>query len=343
MIFENIPKVPININGKVINYADYFRFVDVNELFLPSFNNYAVYQISDGERPDQVSQKLYDNDEYYWTFFIINDGLKNGMKEWPLSTSALDQHLLDAYGNYGVCEISSTILDFGTDLLSNGISIDLLLGDGEIDLMDPVLSKSGYINGLDLTYPYLRVYRVDSNQSNELAEIEKYDDSRWQLWVKNVGDKDFFDPSLPSMHIGFKLINPYTSGTADYDTVEAENLAWLKAMKISWYDYHFIGVDLTDGEIQAELESKMIFNISTFYTSAENAPDYYYNIVSGKRLSNLIAQKNNEISIPVTFRETEEAKNDAKREIKVLRPKTIYRFEDRYNEVLNATDRLEVG
>lgn len=59
-----------------------------------SITPYRFYEITD-ERPDQLSQKLYNSPDYHWTFFLINEHLKGGYKNWPMS----DNHLIDFVEN----------------------------------------------------------------------------------------------------------------------------------------------------------------------------------------------------------------------------------------------------
>jgi hypothetical protein len=46
------------------------------------FPNISAYMDIVGDRPDVLSQKLYDTPDYHWTFFFMNDGLRES--GWPL-------------------------------------------------------------------------------------------------------------------------------------------------------------------------------------------------------------------------------------------------------------------
>ena len=92
--FSQFPKVPYSfdqftpsINTQVI---DMYRYVDVNREITPDLSSYLTYSIKDGERPDQVSHKLYKSPDFHWTFFIINELLKDDIKNWPKSYIELD-------------------------------------------------------------------------------------------------------------------------------------------------------------------------------------------------------------------------------------------------------------
>ena len=41
--------------------------------FVDEISAYRYFEISNGERPDIVSQRLYNTPNYHWTFFILND------------------------------------------------------------------------------------------------------------------------------------------------------------------------------------------------------------------------------------------------------------------------------
>lgn len=106
--FSQFPKVPYSfdqftpsINTQVI---DIYRYVDVNRDITNDLAAYLTYSIKDGERPDQVSHKLYKSPDFHWTFFIINEGLKNGLEDWPKSYIELDEYIKTNYSKYSVLE-----------------------------------------------------------------------------------------------------------------------------------------------------------------------------------------------------------------------------------------------
>ena len=89
-------------NGVNRVITDIFRNVDVNESLMDSITLYRSYYINDGERPDIVSNKIYKNPDYYWTFFITNDFLKEGMLNWPISNLEFEKFIQDEYGKHSV-------------------------------------------------------------------------------------------------------------------------------------------------------------------------------------------------------------------------------------------------
>jgi len=93
--FKRFPKLVYDFNreGVVNSVVDIFRQVRPIQNYVDNFTAYKFYSIRDGERPDIVSQKLYGNTSYYWTFFIINDFLQNGIGSWPMGMQDLNQYI----------------------------------------------------------------------------------------------------------------------------------------------------------------------------------------------------------------------------------------------------------
>lgn len=70
---------------------DLTAYVDVIDQVKTNASFYIKYYIQEGERPDQLSQKLYGSSTYHWTFYLLNDNIrKNG---WPLSNYELEKRI----------------------------------------------------------------------------------------------------------------------------------------------------------------------------------------------------------------------------------------------------------
>ena len=52
------------------SYVDILDQLKVDQAF------YEDYTILSGDRPDIVSNKLYNSPDYYWTFYMLNDHLR---------------------------------------------------------------------------------------------------------------------------------------------------------------------------------------------------------------------------------------------------------------------------
>lgn len=321
--FKEFPKVDlkyINDNGTPItlSYTDIYRFIDVSSFLNTDNGNYEIIQIEDGERPDILSQRLYDTPDFYWTFFIINENMKNGMSQWPMSTQTLDRHIKNKYANYGVCTIIPIF-----------------------DQYDNTKVVSNYVNGLDLSYPYLRVKRVTSNYYTTKSEsIYTFDSHRSQLWLSNDNDPFFFsdinNDVIDSNKIQIVLTNPYAIGTSEYTSVVELNNAWLDST-LSWYESIF--GEYNGEDYRSDVLQSLVFEVNNFYEEGSIAPDYFIDIQTGERLCNVFCNAANNAA-PITNYESEQALNDSKRFIRTLKPSIVYSFVDKYKLTLKETGRL---
>lgn len=62
-------------------------FADVVDQVKDQITVYQDYYIQENERPDQVSFKLYDTPYFYWTFYMMNDKIREC--GWPLTNQQL--------------------------------------------------------------------------------------------------------------------------------------------------------------------------------------------------------------------------------------------------------------
>jgi hypothetical protein len=70
-------------------YVDLIDKIKTRDLFLQD------YTIPANERPDQTSFSIYGNTDFYWTFFLVNDHIReNG---WPLTLNEVDEAVKKRY------------------------------------------------------------------------------------------------------------------------------------------------------------------------------------------------------------------------------------------------------
>ena len=73
------------------------NYVDVIDQLKDQITFYADYFIFDGERPDQVAYKVYGEVNPYFTFFLLNDNIRE--QGWPLTQRSLDKKVKVDYPN----------------------------------------------------------------------------------------------------------------------------------------------------------------------------------------------------------------------------------------------------
>lgn len=343
--FRNFPKIQYDLleTGEKVDFQNIFRHVDVDDIAIDPFASYAYYEIQSGERPDVVSQKLYGTPDYYWTFFIVNDFLKEGIAAWPKSEQELERYITDEFDDKSVLRI----LPYPSSISAG---------------LRPVLSDNlyrGTFQGLDLSHPYLRVRR--SGDSNAYALVSHYDVSLYQLHVFQVSNKQEFLNSNRALVL--ETYNPYHAQNPMYKTVEQLNDAWLEKVLIwireeydSVYQYFLtqVSTNLSRREYLRELETialKSEFlgwtpdtvheigrNAVHVYLDAEGEPITAYD-AHFRRVETPFGPRFFGISDSVqtqTRYEHEVEKNFAKRNIRVVKKSQIQAFAEEYKRLIQA-------
>jgi hypothetical protein len=74
-------------NEEAVTIQDISRYSDVIDQIKDEASVYQKYTVLENMRPDQVSFELYGTTNFYWTFFLLNDHIRE--QGWPLSQSEL--------------------------------------------------------------------------------------------------------------------------------------------------------------------------------------------------------------------------------------------------------------
>lgn len=62
--------------------------------------SYVPYIVQDGERPDNVANKVYDDPTLDWTILLANN-IQNIYDEWPKDSETFKQYIIEKYGSLG--------------------------------------------------------------------------------------------------------------------------------------------------------------------------------------------------------------------------------------------------
>lgn len=82
--FRNYPQVDYRFgdNELPVKFQHLGTYVDILDQVKDLSVYYQTYTIQNGERPDALSYRLYENSNYYWTFWLLNDHIRQ--QGWPL-------------------------------------------------------------------------------------------------------------------------------------------------------------------------------------------------------------------------------------------------------------------
>jgi hypothetical protein len=103
--FTNFPEVQYIFGDHTspVSFQNINIYSDVIDNLKDNVSSYSYYNILDGDRPDVVAAKLYDDPSYHWTILLMNDHIRES--GWPLTRQELDAYVQE---NYTGCSIVTT-------------------------------------------------------------------------------------------------------------------------------------------------------------------------------------------------------------------------------------------
>ena len=82
---------------KDIKIKDYFHLLKVRDDIFREETLYSPYNIKNGQRPEQISQEMYGDEQFYWIILQVNN-IVDYYSEWPLSELELSEFVNEKYG-----------------------------------------------------------------------------------------------------------------------------------------------------------------------------------------------------------------------------------------------------
>jgi len=126
---KNMSPLPYSFgnNEKAVNFPDLSRYSSVVDQVADATTAYQQYTILENMRPDQVSYQLYGRTDFYWTFFLMNDKLRE--QGWPLSQAELLTRCQKDYTGTALVTASDLVSDQTTgtgairDKIAEGVTL----------------------------------------------------------------------------------------------------------------------------------------------------------------------------------------------------------------------------
>lgn len=85
-------------NGDFKDVKNLLRRVALNTKVKTNALLYDTYDVKEGETPESIADKLYDDPELHWVVLIVND-ITDRYHQWPMNYSQFNQYLADKYDN----------------------------------------------------------------------------------------------------------------------------------------------------------------------------------------------------------------------------------------------------
>ena len=95
--FQPFEKIYYKFGDEVSHslFQNLTQYVDIVDQIKSQQAFYEDYTIKSGDRPDTLSTQLYGDQKYYWTFFLMNDDLRES--GWPLKNEEVDAKTREFY------------------------------------------------------------------------------------------------------------------------------------------------------------------------------------------------------------------------------------------------------
>ena len=125
MYFNSFPVIVYDSTGNQVFKAvtNLLRRVGLRSNVRANALLYDTYDVKEGETPESIADKLYDDPQLHWVILLMND-ITDRYHQWPLTENQFIAHINDKYDNVDAThhyEISQTSgdttikIDIGTD------------------------------------------------------------------------------------------------------------------------------------------------------------------------------------------------------------------------------------
>ena len=100
MYFDNFPTIPYDSegNGKFKDVKNLLRRVGIRAKIKTNTMLFDTYDVKNGESPESIAFKLYNDSELHWVIMMINN-ITDRYHDWPMSEAQFLQFVNDKYSN----------------------------------------------------------------------------------------------------------------------------------------------------------------------------------------------------------------------------------------------------
>ena len=103
MLFKALPNLYYNVQSspvdvKLLAVKNIFRRAEILKEFKTSVTIFDEFLVNNGEKPEVIANRIYQNPFYAWTLFIAND-IINYYEQWPRSSRQLAEYVESKYDN----------------------------------------------------------------------------------------------------------------------------------------------------------------------------------------------------------------------------------------------------
>ena len=100
--FAQFPKLQYDIkgDGNVNVIPDIFRLIKLKNKIRDNLVILDKYDLTDGEKPEDVAFKIYGSVDYYWVVLLVNN-VVDRYYDWPMGFQEFEDYVNDKYAEPG--------------------------------------------------------------------------------------------------------------------------------------------------------------------------------------------------------------------------------------------------
>jgi len=184
--FDYVNRIPSDQSiSSYTEVKNLFKRVKLNSDLFQNLTNFTKYQIVGDERPDNVSNKVYDTPSYDWIVLLSNN-IINIQDEWPMSNRTFELYMNKKYGvtnydgihHYETIEVKDSSNNF--TVLKKGLEVP---SDYSITFFDGALGKESTITDTNVG---VTNFEYESKIQDEKRSIFLLRSDLIQTVIKNI-------------------------------------------------------------------------------------------------------------------------------------------------------------
>ena len=157
MYFDNFPIIIYDSvgNGYFKDVTNLLRRVAVRAKVKTNTMLYDTYDVKEGETPESIAFKLYDDTELHWVILLVNN-ITDRYHQWPMTTPQFQAYVNDKYTNPDATHHYEVVQDSGDTTK-------------KIEIFNPIDSDA-YTSATIVTN-----FEYEQNQQDEVRKIRLLD------------------------------------------------------------------------------------------------------------------------------------------------------------------------
>ena len=342
--FRNFPALDYYFGNKTTStrFPNLMVYADLIDQIKDDVSVYTEYNIQNGDRADQISQKLYGTTDYHWTIFLMNDDLR--CHGFPLAYNDLVEKAKVDYPNtvlYTRNDLSTKFkvgtvvtgqnsgaqgtilrrrLDFGQIIISTD---DTFIAGETITATENDVLITATIDAVVLEYNAIHHYTNDSDLYVDIDPTAPFIRESDGLFV--LFDSDY---KLATIYPSFALAD---ANAGDSDVVREVDIYRLIDRNLDTIDSAPLGITYFNDS--GNYETYFNNTASTVYSDSADANTNIENLFDAYIVNNF-DDIEPALLTPITYFERLTEANERKQQIKVIKPEVIDDVIKSFNAIL---------